>query len=55
MILKFTKTFEDKNSLHTYLESFKQGDSLNLYQSTLSYTIRGYLQEKKIRKKVEDG
>lgn len=51
--LRFVKSFQDKISLHTFLDYFRQNESVSLSQATLSCTIRGYLNEKKIKKITE--
>lgn len=56
IVLKFSKNFEDKDSVHGFLDNFKPMDYVGLTQSSLSCTLRGNVVEKRMKKiKQEDG
>jgi hypothetical protein len=52
--LRFSKSFPDKDALHSFLDAFKQSEQVSLTQSSLSCTVKGYLSEKKIKKIKEN-
>jgi len=55
IILKFSKNFDNKDSIHNFLDNFKPMDYVGLIQSSLSCTLRGNIVEKRMKKiKQED-
>jgi len=55
IILKFSKIFEDKTTIHSFLDGVKIMDYVSLYQNSLSCTLKGNVTEKRMKKlKQED-
>lgn len=54
IILKFSKSFPDKDSIYAFLDTIKQSDYVTLSQNSLSSTLKGHVTEKKM-KKVKEG
>ena len=50
VVLKFSKTFGDKDSIHAFLDNFKQMDYVSLIQNSLSCTLKGNITEKRMKK-----
>ena len=49
-IISFTRVFEEKEKCHLFLEKFKQGDQVKVTQSSLSCSIRGYINARRFTK-----
>ena len=55
IILKFSKSFEDKTLIHNFLDNIRPMDYVSLQQTTLSCTLKGNVIEKRMKKmKQED-
>lgn len=54
IILKFSKSFENKDSIYAFLDTIKQSDYVSLVQNSLSSSLKGHVTEKKM-KKVKEG